>query len=64
MHLAEELLATTDVGVAVVARRVGYDSEEAFSRAFKRAHGVAPSHWRADRTRRGQPGPSAQTGSV
>ena len=33
MHLAEDLLATTDVGIAVVARRVGYESEEAFSRA-------------------------------
>ena len=46
MHLAEELLATTDIGVATLARRVGYDSEEAFSRAFKRAHGLSPSHWR------------------
>jgi AraC-like DNA-binding protein len=34
------------VGVAVVARRVGHDSEEAFSRAFKRIHGVSPSQWR------------------
>ena len=47
MHLAEELLATTDLGVVAVARRVGYDSEEAFSRAFKREHGLSPSHWRA-----------------
>jgi AraC-like DNA-binding protein len=50
MHLAEDLLATTDVAVASIARRVGYDSEEAFSRAFKRAHGLSPSHWRAART--------------
>ncbi len=50
MHLAEDLLATTDLGVVTVARRVGYDSEEAFSRAFKRARGLAPSHWRAERT--------------
>ena len=50
MHLAEELLATTDIGVVTVARRVGYDSEEAFSRAFKRAHGLSPSHWRAARS--------------
>jgi AraC-like DNA-binding protein len=50
MHLAEELLATTDVGVVAVARRVGYDSEESFSRAFKRARGLSPSHWRAART--------------
>ena len=52
MHLAEELLATTDVGVAAVARRVGYDSEEAFSRAFKRARGLSPSHWRTARSAR------------
>ncbi|MGD9701766.1 MAG: AraC family transcriptional regulator [Acidimicrobiia bacterium] len=49
MHLAEDLLATTDTGVATVARRVGYDSEEAFSRAFKRARGLSPTHWRAAR---------------
>jgi AraC-like DNA-binding protein len=49
MHLADELLATTDMGVATVARRVGYDSEEAFSRAFKRARGRSPAHWRAAR---------------
>ena len=49
MHLAEELLSTAEVGVAAVARRVGYDSEEAFSRAFKRSHGLSPSHWRSAR---------------
>jgi AraC-like DNA-binding protein len=46
MHLAEELLATTDLGVATIARRVGYDSEEAFSRAFKRARRLSPTPWR------------------
>ena len=49
MHLAEELLATTDATVFSISRRVGYDSEEAFSRAFKRARRVAPSQWRAER---------------
>jgi AraC-like DNA-binding protein len=49
MHVAEELLAATDHGVAAVARRVGYDSEEAFSRAFKRSHGLAPGAWRVAR---------------
>jgi AraC-like DNA-binding protein len=47
MHLAEDLLATTDLSVASVARRVGYDAEEAFSRAFKRRHGDSPSIWRS-----------------
>ena len=49
MHIAEDLLATTEEGVGAIARRVGYDSEEAFSRAFKRGHGSSPSSWRATR---------------
>jgi len=47
MRVAQDLLATTDVTIASAARRVGYDSEEAFSRAFKRAYGRSPSLWRA-----------------
>jgi AraC-like DNA-binding protein len=46
MHLAQDLLRSSDFGVGAIARRVGYDSEEAFSRAFKRERGVAPSAWR------------------
>jgi len=46
MHLAQALLTSTDLGVASIARRVGYESEEAFSRAFKRSHGESPSVWR------------------
>jgi AraC-like DNA-binding protein len=53
MHLAEDLLATTDLGVGAVARRVGYDAEAAFSRAFKRSHGSSPAHWRAAHHLRG-----------
>jgi AraC-like DNA-binding protein len=47
LHMAKDLLATTDLGVHAIAHRVGYDSEEAFSRAFKRAYGRSPAHWRA-----------------
>jgi AraC-like DNA-binding protein len=47
MHLAQELLATTEITVSELARRVGYVSEEAFSRAFKRERGLSPSFWRA-----------------
>ena len=47
MHVAQDLLRSSDYGVGAIARRVGYDSEEAFSRAFKRKHGLAPSAWRA-----------------
>jgi AraC-like DNA-binding protein len=47
MHLAENLLGTTDLTVYEIARRVGYQSEEAFSRAFKRERGQSPAHWRS-----------------
>jgi len=50
MHLAQDLLATTTLTVSEVAHRVGYLSEEAFSRAFKRERGASPSHWRARRS--------------
>jgi AraC-like DNA-binding protein len=48
MHIARDLVASTDLSVAQIARRVGYDSQEAFSRAFKRRMGSAPTSWRAE----------------
>ena len=39
MHIAQEMLDTTEATVAAIARRVGYESEEAFSRPFMRFHG-------------------------
>src|SRR6185503_6675452 len=45
---ASELLSGTE-SVAVVANRVGYDSEAAFSRAFKKFTGEPPSDWRKRR---------------
>jgi AraC-like DNA-binding protein len=50
MRVAQDLLVTTEVTVDAIARRVGYESEEAFSRAFKRAHGQSPSLWRTGRS--------------
>lgn len=49
MRIAEDLLRTSDLSLGAVGRRVGYESEEAFSRAFKRAHAQAPSAWRVQR---------------
>ena len=49
MHVAMDLLRSSELGIAAVARRVGYESEEAFSRAFKRETGQAPSAWRLSR---------------
>lgn len=39
-------LIADDVGVLDVAVEAGYSSNEAFTRAFRRAYGVAPSIWR------------------
>ena len=47
MQLATSYLRNGTESVASVANRVGYDSEAAFSRAFKKAVGSPPSEWRA-----------------
>jgi len=49
IHCARDLLATTDLAVATVGRRVGYEAEEAFSRAFRRSTGASPQAWRVER---------------
>jgi AraC-like DNA-binding protein len=55
MALAAQALSTTSDAVARIAERVGYDSEAAFNRAFKREFGAPPAAWRraARRSRRG-----------
>jgi AraC-like DNA-binding protein len=45
MQLASRLL-TEGQGVAAVADAVGYESEAAFSRAFKKLVGQPPAQWR------------------
>jgi AraC-like DNA-binding protein len=55
LQLAARQLVDGAEKVAVVAHRVGYESEAAFSRAFRRVVGVSPSEWRRQRTR-GRPG--------
>ena len=39
-------LRETAKTIAQLAHSVGYESEEAFSRAFKREYGVSPGQWR------------------
>jgi AraC-like DNA-binding protein len=46
MEVAAELLRQTDATLADIAGRVGYQSEFAFGRAFKRHHHVAPGTFR------------------
>ncbi|HET6413419.1 MAG TPA: AraC family transcriptional regulator [Anaeromyxobacter sp.] len=61
MQVAAGLLAQTHDGIAAIGARVGYASEAAFNRAFKKMVGVPPAIWRRRRTRlaapRGDPGP-------
>jgi AraC-like DNA-binding protein len=49
MQVAARLLRDTKAKLVEVALGVGYESEAAFSRAFKRAVGVAPGAWRSGR---------------
>jgi AraC-like DNA-binding protein len=46
MRIAAQQLRNTGASLAQVADMVGYESEAAFSRAFKRAVGSAPAAWR------------------
>ncbi|MGK3966065.1 AraC family transcriptional regulator [Sorangium sp. So ce118] len=50
MGLASQLLLQSEASLAEVARRVGYESEFAFSRAFKRSRGMAPASFRRSGT--------------
>src|SRR4051812_33294068 len=49
LQLAAGHLARGSAKVATIGARVGYESEAAFSRAFKRATGQSPSAWRSTR---------------
>lgn len=46
MQVAARLLANGPIKVAAVGREVGYGSEAAFSRAFKKIVGTSPARWR------------------
>jgi AraC-like DNA-binding protein len=46
MLLAAQLLRDSDTSLAEIAVRIGYESEFAFSRAFKRHHGLPPGVFR------------------
>jgi AraC-like DNA-binding protein len=46
MQLATNYLRAANESISSIAGRVGYDSEAAFSRAFKKSVGSPPSEWR------------------
>jgi AraC family transcriptional regulator len=47
LHRAAVELITGELPVPRIARRAGYGSQEAFTRAFKTAYGVPPARYRA-----------------
>ena len=53
MQLAARLLENPGISVAQAGAQVGYDSEAAFNRAFKKVVGLPPGTWRKGRA----PGP-------
>lgn len=48
LQLGAQMLGSTNYSVAQIAAEVGYESEAAFNRAFKREHGVPPARFRSN----------------
>ena len=61
IHLARQLLCEPARSIPDIAVRVGYESEAAFSRAFKRLVGTPPAAW--GRAAAKAPRPQASSGS-
>jgi AraC-like DNA-binding protein len=49
IQMAAELLSSSNASVAAIAEDVGYDSEAAFNRVFKKLVGAPPATWRRQR---------------
>jgi AraC-like DNA-binding protein len=47
MQIAAERLTGSNANLATIAAEIGYESEAAFSRAFKKMIGITPSAWRS-----------------
>jgi AraC-like DNA-binding protein len=62
MQLGAHLLETTDDTVLQVALNVGYESEAAFNRAFKREFDFPPARYRAER--RAMPAPAQSRNAI
>lgn len=52
MDIAARLLRKSDRPLISIARSVGYETESSFSKAFRRAFGVPPGHFRDNGTKR------------
>jgi AraC-like DNA-binding protein len=61
LALAADLLRSSELTIAAVAKRVGYSTPFALSSAFKRAYGVSPNTYRADG---GDPGDALESSGL
>jgi AraC-like DNA-binding protein len=52
MLLASNLLCRSNASLASIAHEVGYQTDTAFSRAFRREFGTPPAAWRRSRAAR------------
>ncbi len=64
LQLAGQLLRDGHAGLAAIAEQVGYESEAAFNRAFRRHAGEPPGAWRAKVATLARPREGAPTGSA
>jgi AraC family transcriptional regulator, alkane utilization regulator len=46
LHVAAQRLRSTRSPLVCIAQEVGFETEEAFNRAFKRRYGKPPAAWR------------------
>lgn len=56
LRMAAQALTSSPKGIGEIAAAVGYESEAAFNRAFKRAFGVPPARYRRQSRQRLDPG--------
>ena len=56
MRVASELLRYTELPLTEVMRRIGYTSQQSFSRMFRKAYGAAPLEYRKLRREAGDMG--------
>jgi AraC-like DNA-binding protein len=54
MLLASNLLCRSNAPLASIAQDVGYQTDTAFSRAFRREYGAPPAAWRRIQAARSQ----------
>jgi two-component system response regulator YesN len=52
MRNARDLLVTSELAVASIAEKVGYQSDLSFVKVFKKMHGVTPRAFRLDTDRK------------